>query len=66
MRCDNLTSFQPRLRSVCNRTGDPIPGPRPARLFKSIDFPWETVVDEVQEVDSASPTACLCSSRARD
>jgi cysteine synthase len=32
--------------------GDPIPGPRPAPLFKSINFPWETVVDEVQEVDS--------------
>ncbi|GKT51743.1 uncharacterized protein ColSpa_11924 [Colletotrichum spaethianum] len=41
-----------KIIDVCNRTGDPIPGPRPAPMFESIDFPWETVVDEVQEVDS--------------
>lgn len=41
------------LNSVCNRIGDPVPGPRPAQLFKSIDFPWQTVVDEVEEVDSS-------------
>ncbi|KAF3014062.1 hypothetical protein E8E14_012186 [Neopestalotiopsis sp. 37M] len=34
-------------------TGDPVPGPRPAPLFENIPFPWKTVVDEVEEVDSA-------------
>ncbi|KAE8155416.1 tryptophan synthase beta subunit-like PLP-dependent enzyme [Aspergillus tamarii] len=37
---------------VCNKTGDPIPGPRPRPLFDSITFPWKEVTDAVKEVGS--------------
>ncbi|KAH8588190.1 tryptophan synthase beta subunit-like PLP-dependent enzyme [Bisporella sp. PMI_857] len=37
---------------VCNRVGDPVPGPRPAPLFESIAFPWKKVTDAIEEVDS--------------
>jgi hypothetical protein len=39
--------------SVCNATGDPIPGPRPFSLFASVKFPWSKVTDAIEEVDSA-------------
>ncbi|KAF4637610.1 hypothetical protein G7Y89_g481 [Cudoniella acicularis] len=37
---------------VCNRVGDPVPGPRPAPLFESIAFPWKKVANAIEEVDS--------------
>lgn len=40
------------LLRVCNRTGDSIPGPRPAPLFESTSFPWKSVVDAVEEIES--------------
>jgi hypothetical protein len=39
--------------SVCNVTGDPIPGPRPYSLFSSVKFPWSEVTDAIEEVNSA-------------
>ncbi|KAI0385676.1 tryptophan synthase beta subunit-like PLP-dependent enzyme [Hypomontagnella monticulosa] len=49
-----LKEHKPHVKviGVCNQPGDPVPGPRPAPLFETISFPWKTVVDAVEEVDS--------------
>jgi cysteine synthase A len=38
--------------SICNKTADAIPGPRPSALFEKVDFPWKGVTGAVREVGS--------------
>ncbi|SNX84478.1 related to CYS4 - Cystathionine beta-synthase [Melanopsichium pennsylvanicum] len=37
---------------VCVARGDKIPGPRPRELLEPVDFPWKSLVDDVEDVAS--------------
>lgn len=40
------------LDRCCNTNDDPIPGPRPLHTFDYVPFPWQAVVDRVEQISS--------------
>ncbi|KAG9233284.1 tryptophan synthase beta subunit-like PLP-dependent enzyme [Amylocarpus encephaloides] len=52
-----------KVIGVCTTPNDRVPGPRALHLLQSLQFPWKSVVDEVEEVnshDSFSMSLQLC------